>query len=864
MNGTSNRLSALVSLILLMLPGTAAADDRYKEVVALQNRAQASLPNRLNESLRDQLASIEIAVQLERPRLVAVLYQRLGETLESDGSIQRALTAYESGLKALSGDGSTTIAADLQSIGSVAKGSSGGTATAPADLYSARVAGDLDRAAADPALVVNLLLAIGNAYLQQPQPVPARNAYERALKRPEIAEMPRLRAYALANLGEVQRRTGETEAAFRTLTDALTLLRASAPPVESRRALVLIAGIHRDFGRMREAVAAYREALALYEQVEDTRGQGRAYAALGLLQLRQKDYQEAKHAYARSIELGEPLHDVESLWHAYWGLGQARRATGDLDGAATALERSLSLIEGRRQELATDEGKITLLDSASQAFDELLTVHLARAVSNPRSYRDALAVAERARAGAMYDLMGSTAMGRRQLRCGPLRSITDASDPLSRIPAANAAPSTPSRSHEELDVSQMAPAVPSRPSPSPMAQMAPAVPSQAAPATRVADPRCADPERPRTVQTAPLARLVFHVLDDRTVVFAVARSGDVRAYERTLTRQALTERVGQLRDALGVDTVGRGVSVEGAAQTTADYRALLRTLYDDFIGPIADAFPPGEPLVIEPHGPLWLVPFAALLAPDGAWFGDRWPVLYAPSSQVLDEIRQEVAFQRPADIRALIVGNPMPPPPIKAQEDLFRGHLRAAFQPLPGAEEEAKTIAGLLSSSQTRLLIGPAATLDSVSAAVPDYTVIHLASHALASASNPLDSFVMLAPSPDRDDRLTARKVLSLSFGADLVTLSACQTGLGQLSGDGVIGLSRAFLARGARSVLVSQWSVHDAATSALMRAFYQTYVAGEGDKAAALQSAMQQVRGHAGFEHPRFWAAFMLVGSER
>jgi len=132
-------------------------------------------------------------------------------------------------------------------------------------------------------------------------------------------------------------------------------------------------------------------------------------------------------------------------------------------------------------------------------------------------------------------------------------------------------------------------------------------------------------------------------------------------------------------------------------------------------------------------------------------------------------------------------------------------------------------------------------------------TLIHLASHALADSKKPLDSFVMMAARNGSDEQLTARRVLNLSLNADLVTLSACQTGIGYLSGDGVIGLSRAFLVRGARSVMVSQWSVSDAPTAALMESFYKGYINGAEDKARALQKAMNEIRSKPDFSHPKF-----------
>ena len=92
--------------------------------------------------------------------------------------------------------------------------------------------------------------------------------------------------------------------------------------------------------------------------------------------------------------------------------------------------------------------------------------------------------------------------------------------------------------------------------------------------------------------------------------------------------------------------------------------------------------------------------------------------------------------------------------------------------------------------------------------------------------------------------------------------LSACQTGLGKLSGEGMIGLSRAFLVAGARAVLVSQWSVDDEATADLMTAFYRGYLELD-DKALALQRAMRELRSQPGYDHPRYWAPFLVVGAE-
>jgi CHAT domain-containing protein len=140
--------------------------------------------------------------------------------------------------------------------------------------------------------------------------------------------------------------------------------------------------------------------------------------------------------------------------------------------------------------------------------------------------------------------------------------------------------------------------------------------------------------------------------------------------------------------------------------------------------------------------------------------------------------------------------------------------------------------------------------------------IVHLATHGIAYADDPLRSFIALADAEAASGVLTASDVSYLGLPADLISLSACQTGLGRVSGDGVIGLARAFLTAGARSVLVSLWSVSDEATAALMAAFYRHYIALD-DKAIALQLAMRELRSRPGYADPRYWAPFIVVGAE-
>jgi len=221
------------------------------------------------------------------------------------------------------------------------------------------------------------------------------------------------------------------------------------------------------------------------------------------------------------------------------------------------------------------------------------------------------------------------------------------------------------------------------------------------------------------------------------------------------------------------------------------------------------------------------------------------------------------------------------------------------FSTLPGAEAEVQAIHHLFGQGRAELFIGIQADSFRMEAWHPSFTVLHLATHAVACQQDPLESFLLTTGLDSKemsldsavwqvsnkadsrypvtledwnpiqvanprllaaDGSLPARRIMNRFqlTGMDLVTLSACQTGLGKLLGQGMIGFTRVFWAAGARSLLASLWRVDDDATRELMVDFYKEYLR-HGNKAFALQQAMKSTRRK--FPHPRYWAAFGLYG---
>jgi CHAT domain-containing protein len=253
-------------------------------------------------------------------------------------------------------------------------------------------------------------------------------------------------------------------------------------------------------------------------------------------------------------------------------------------------------------------------------------------------------------------------------------------------------------------------------------------------------------------------------------------------------------------------------------------------------------------VIFIPQDELFLVPFAALQDTTDQYLIEKHTILTAPSIQVLDLTRQQQVSAKVA----LVVGNPTMPRISPAL-----GEPPQQLPSLPGAEQEAMAIAQLLN---TEAITGNFATKAAILPKMLQARIIHLATHGLLNdfTGEGVPGSVAFAPSGNDNGLLTASEILNLKLNSDLVVLSACDTGRGRITGDGVVGLSRAFISAGVKSVIVSLWAVPDAPTASLMTEFYRQRQQ-QSDKAQALRGAMLlMIKQH---PQPKDWAAFTLIG---
>ena len=291
--------------------------------------------------------------------------------------------------------------------------------------------------------------------------------------------------------------------------------------------------------------------------------------------------------------------------------------------------------------------------------------------------------------------------------------------------------------------------------------------------------------------------------------------------------------------------------VVASSSLNTPVNSALGNLYDAVICPIEDLLDCNE-IIFVTEGPLCLAPFAALVDSNSKYLSESFRIRMIPSLTSLRLIEDS-----PVDYHyktgALLVGDPW------VQEYTYKG--RKLVQ-LPCAREEVEMIGRIL---QTETLTGTEATKDVVLERLSSVALVHIAAHGRMETGE-----IALAPNPTRasqtptekDFLLTMKDVSSVQIRARLVVLSCCHSGRGEIKAEGVVGIARAFLGAGARSVLVSLWAIDDEATLEFMKSFYEHLAEGRS-ASEALNRAMECMRESDKFSKVKYWAPFVLIGDD-
>ena len=274
----------------------------------------------------------------------------------------------------------------------------------------------------------------------------------------------------------------------------------------------------------------------------------------------------------------------------------------------------------------------------------------------------------------------------------------------------------------------------------------------------------------------------------------------------------------------------------------------LQSFYNAVIDPIRDLLQ-GDEVVVVPQGPLCLAPYAAFMDLKSKYLCETFRIRLLPSLSSLRLIQNSPADWH-SKTGALLIGDPW------VQE------IGMKLEQLNWAKKEVQMIGKIL---QTEPLVGKQATKDEVLRRISSVALVHIAAHGemetgeIALAPNTTPS----AGNPAREDYLlTMEDVLKAKIRARLVVLSCCHSAQGEVKAEGVVGIARAFLGAGARSVLVSLWAIDDEATMEFMKLFYEHLVHGRS-ASEALNKAMKSMRESDRFSAVKYWAPFVLIGDD-
>ncbi|HYG09584.1 MAG TPA: CHAT domain-containing protein [Pyrinomonadaceae bacterium] len=305
-------------------------------------------------------------------------------------------------------------------------------------------------------------------------------------------------------------------------------------------------------------------------------------------------------------------------------------------------------------------------------------------------------------------------------------------------------------------------------------------------------------------------------------------------------------------------------------------------LYELLVKPAEKQLQGVSSLTIVPDGPLWDIPFQALHRGRRGYLLEGYTISYAPSLSVLREMKRKGAELHRARAGGgrtatesfrtglLALGNPVVGGVTAAKLNAVRDD--DSLSPLPDAEREVNTLGKLYGPARSRVLVGERATEEEVKAEGEKYRLLHFATHALLDDRNPMYSRILLSQAgrgADEDGLLEAWELMRLDLTAELAVLSACQTARGRVgAGEGMIGISWALFVAGCPAVVVSQWKVDSARTTDLMLEFHRNLLRRKGSapsltKAEALREASLKLL-HSQYNHPAYWAGFVLIGNEK
>jgi CHAT domain-containing protein len=346
------------------------------------------------------------------------------------------------------------------------------------------------------------------------------------------------------------------------------------------------------------------------------------------------------------------------------------------------------------------------------------------------------------------------------------------------------------------------------------------------------------------IQQRQSVTIEYFLMDEHLIIWVISPSGNIDTITAHINKKELEKSITEKFLPL----------VQSQNPSIKDLSNVLQDLYKQLIDPIPSRLlptSPGDVITIIPHGALFRIPFGALKDGAGKYFIEKHALVHSASIAVLKYTRENkshIIRSKNPNLLAFVNPKPFPDPKLSSLEVTEQSFdLISQFYP---------------DTQHNKILKGERATKKALQKEAPQYTVLHFATHAEASENELLESFIALAQVSPEDGYLRVPDVFRLNLYADLVILAACKTGAGEITGDGVNGLSRAFCWAGTPTLLISLWNVPETQSLQQMYEFHKYWRKNGKSKAQALRKAQLKCMNY-GYnrDRPDLWAGFVIFG---
>lgn len=748
----------------------------------------------------------------------------------------------------------------------------------------------------------------------------ALDLYTRSLDiRREIGDR-RGQSLVLNGMCHLYGRVGEYRKAFEYCNQSLQMRRELGDRAGQATVLANIALIYRSLGEHHKAIDSYNESLEISRALGTKQDEAVALNGVALTYHLLGQYRKALDTYRAALALFRSVGHKEYESIALLGIAVSERDLGNFESAKTHVDEALSIIESLRAKLAIPDFRSSYLGSRQNAYRLYVDVLMQLHKRAPAAGYDALAVqaAERGRARTLLETLNEERVAvRRGADTKLIERERDLQNRLNARAAYQLRLLSGEHTKEQADLVE-------RDLHDLTAQY-----RQLQAEIRMTSPQYAALTQPRPIgideiRTQLLDRdtllLEYALGNERSYVFCVAQDsiatvelpkGD--AIEKAARRfyELLTARNQRIKFETPAERHRRVTETDTAlAHSSTELSRML-------LKPVADRLGKKRLLIVA-DGALQYIPFGALPSPStdrerpsaGSASISRRPlildheVVCIPSASTLAVLRAEIAGRRPAEKTIAVIADPVfsaddlrlaqakekrGDSTVAAARFAARGETEAvtseltravrdvapeesfSLPRLPFTREEAKAIAALVPASQRiEAFDFRASRANATSSELGKYRIVHFATHGLLNSTRPELSGLVFSlvdeNGQSQDGFLRAHEIYNLELPADLVVLSACRTGLGKdIRGEGIVGVTRAFMYAGAARVMVSLWDVNDQATANLMARFYQGMLGPKRlSPAAALRAAQMWMSKDKRWSAPYFWAGFILQGEPR